>query len=201
MRELEVLVAGDQSLTDLAAFKAFYGITSSAQDALNTELLAGAQEMVLAYLGRPMRTQTVRETFRIEEQMRSLVLSQWPITSAGLVLERNGVELLLENFLVSPGPGVIYRHEGFLRTPFTVGVWRVTYVSGYASVPSLLKQAVWRQARHAGFTRTQRDGVRSERLEGVRQITFDTGFSQEEAEQGLTPQVLSLLRPFVERYV
>lgn len=194
---LEVLTPGNETYTTLAEFKAFYGITSPSRDVYWTGLLETASELVSDYCGRPLCSESVRETLRFDQPQSVIILERWPVTVTPVLTSGTGDEVIPStSYEVDVRAGIIKPLCDGMYSTFSGGLWKVTYSGGYLTIPLRVKEAVWRTAYDGDQTGKLRAGVKSKRIEGVVSETF---FDPEKLTTGLSEQVKGLLFRYAER--
>lgn len=197
---LEVITPGTEIYATLAEFKTFYGITGTDQDVYYTSLLETASGIISDYCGRPLCSEEVRETLRVEQMAKSFVLERWPISATPVVtfgLADESVATSLYEVDVRSG---ILRGLAYGRyINFGSGVWKITYSGGFVSIPQRVKEATFRLMKDGTDLGKLRAGLKSRRIEGVVSETFFDPDKMDNMEGYIPRNVRNLLTRYAER--
>jgi Phage gp6-like head-tail connector protein len=192
---IEILTAPDSHLlVDLNAVKVQLDISDSSQDDLLDQLIAGASAVIESYLGRPILSQEVRETWRQMswKQRDSLVTSYAPILSLESVTE-NQVDLL-ENtdFEVEYPTGVFYRTSDGFRYRWGHEI-KIDYFTGYDTVPTVISQVCTDLVGYAYHQTQMNPAIQMEMTEGVGRTAY---FARSNANFALDDTMKLILQPY-----
>ncbi len=187
---LEVLTpASSMDLVTLADTKAYLGISGTSEDVPLALQISTASQSIQGWLQRPLVEESVRE--RVFCVSSTLVLQRWPVGTITL-LKENDVTLTTDNYLVDVRSGIVYRREvGTFRNLLWEGEIVVEYSAGYATIPSLVKEACYTAIKFYRDAVGRESGVKMERLEGESSVTY---FSP--TGEGLPAEVTDRLQPY-----
>lgn len=144
-------------------------------------------------------SETVAETFRLDCSVSSLILARRFVTSITSVVE-DGVTTDTDEYEVDAGSGLLYRLYEDKRMWWPAGKIVVTYVAGFATIPSALVTAATRLVQ-LDLSQTSRDPlVRSSRVrvEGVRETQTDYWVGPVD-NAAIPSDVADLLAPYMTR--
>lgn len=155
-----VTPAASLNLLTLADLKALLGITSAAEDARLTLLLAQASNICANYCSRVFAKEGVTETFRlsrndrfggrmrfdgIQQEAESLILNRYPVDSAvAIVLTEDDTLLATTDYAVNYDNGMITRLFDGVPMNWAADKVVVSYTGGYtlpAAAPGDLAHA------------------------------------------------------------
>jgi hypothetical protein len=132
-------------LVTLAEMKAYLGITVADYDTFLTEQITLISDTIEVYVGRKLLSSTVVQTYYGDDydvaERKKLPLYQYPVSSI-TTIKLNGVDVTssieyrldkLSGYLLSPTYQLFYGYDTL----------EVTYVAGYSSTPSPIKDSVY----------------------------------------------------------
>ena len=175
------------ALTTLTDYKAFNGITGTANDTALGAIVTAVNAKVARYLDRTIETGTFTE-FYSGTGGETLRLKNYPITSITSVEERDdsGSYTTLDSgeYRFNSASGLLFRigaRAGIVRSSFEddaprarVGIWpcwadgfdnyRVVYVGGFAAVPADLQMAIYTVIDEVVASRGRGTSVTSESI-------------------------------------
>jgi len=185
------------------------GITDAQSDAALERHLLDAIEAVLAFIGRPVLSQTWQDQVFVRHFPRSLSLlvAAFPIQKV-LGIIRNGTPLPqdeVDGLVIADECGEIYRPD--TERPFwPPGRYEITYQAGYqppaaqddgtalpGNIPRPIQLAIRRVAAAAYYAEGRDPSLKSESAQGIGSTSWVT---PDPALGGLTPEAAGL----VQRY-
>lgn len=165
---LEVVTPASGVYTTLQEYKDFYQITDTAKDTYYTGLIETVSDMVTDYVDRPLQSEAVKETFRLAQAVRSIVLLRWPITVAPVVSFSSVLTAYSSTmYQTDTRKAILYNLNGDLIGSWAPGMWTIAYSGGFVTVPRAVKEAVWRAVRLADELQKVNSLVKAERIEGI----------------------------------
>jgi hypothetical protein len=175
------------ALTTLTDYKAFNGITGTANDTALGVIVTAVNAKVARYIDRTIETGTFTE-FYSGTGGETLRLKNYPITSITSVEERDDsgsyTTLASGEYRFNAESGLLFRigaRAGIVRSSFEddaprtrVGIWpcwapgfdnyRVVYVGGFATVPADLQMAIYTVIDEVVASRGRGTSVTSESI-------------------------------------
>lgn len=199
--------ASSRALLTIEQLRAVAGVTGNAQDAVLEDIGLRVSDQIAEFCRVAgdgvtpvtLLRETVVETFRLNESVDSLLLARRFVSSVSSVVE-DGVTTETDEYEVDPGAGILYRLYDDERVYWPAGKIVVTYVAGFATVPSALVTAAMRLVQ-LSLSQTSRDPLaRSERIrtEGVEEIQTDYWVGPLD-NAAIPSDVADLLSPYMTR--
>lgn len=122
-----------------------------------------------------LRSETVKDTFRLKSHTASLILSRRFVSSITSIVE-NGVTLTEgTDFEVDAEAGLVKRLSGDTEICWYWGKIVVAYVAGFATVPAELSGIVADEARLRLSESTRDPAVKSETTDGIDSVDYWVG--------------------------
>lgn len=196
-------------LASLEDLKADLGITDAQSDQTLQRFLMDATEVVLAFIGRPVLSQTWQDQVFVRHFPRtlSLLVGAYPVQKV-LGILRNGTALSqdeVDSLVIADECGEIYRPD--TERPFwPPGRYEITYQAGYqppalqddgtaipGNIPRPIQLAIRRVAAASYYAEGRDPALKSESAQGIGSTSWVT---PDPTLGGLTPEAAGL----VQRY-
>ena len=180
------------ALTTLAKVKTFLGIDNTGSDAVLNQILLQTEALALKYIGTNIETDAHTEYFSPALGQSSLVLNSMPVAESSVsVWQDSDRDFETEDLLVLDDDYIVNEKSGIIQTinvSFREGIKtvKVTYSSGYATVPSDIEFAIIMQVAFF-FQRKDQIGIGSESTDGS--LSINKSF-------GLLPEVKRMLEKY-----
>ncbi|MEW9274406.1 phage head-tail connector protein [Gluconobacter oxydans] len=196
-------------LASLEDLKTDLGITDAQSDQALQRFLMDATEVVLAFIGRPLLSQTWQDQVFVRHFPRtlSLLVGAYPVQKV-LGILRNGTALSqdeVDDLVIADECGEIYRPD--TERPFwPPGRYEITYQAGYqppasqddgtalpGNIPRPIQLAIRRVAAASYYAEGRDPALKSESAQGIGSTSWVT---PDPTLGGLTPEAAGL----VQRY-
>lgn len=183
--------APDRALLTLAELREAVGLDEAdgSRDASLIRLGAAVADTIARTCGvapagnaiPTLRAETVTETLRLRFCRSSLLLSRLPVGTISSV-SIDGVEADASTYEAEAASGLLHRLAGACRVEWNPGTVVVTYVGGWAVVPSDLSRAAAKLAKSFWAEQRRSDpSLRSREIPGVITETWWVGPSSDPA--------------------
>ena len=174
-------------------------LAAAMDDAALGALADAASAMIAASCNVEIFSESVVETFWLDEPRDRLFLERTPVAT-GATVSVDGVALVPEDVLIDVQTGAMRRLSAGALTAWPCGKVAVAYTGGYAAgaAPVALKVACLSVARRLNAGRTRVPFLKSEEVPGVLTQTFWVG---QTGAAALNADEAALIGPFIRRRV
>jgi len=186
----------DVMLTSVDRVREYAGLQGSSSDALLLEICAGVTAAIEAACGRALLVRSYTETHRPNGGFDTITLGAFPVlASPAPTVTEDGAPLAAgTDFEIDAASGILRRLASGEPASWSKGsVVVVAYSAGYSTVPTDLRLAATKQARHE-YRQTQPGGDRL----GNRSLALETGGQTTYELDGLLPSVRAAISPYAE---
>ena len=199
---LEVITpAADRTLLSVQELRAAASVSNASSDAalaaLGDEIavaIARACNVAVAGASVPtLRSEVVRETFRLTCATGTIVLSRRPVTAiASITL--NGEAMAADGYEFDAGAGLLYRLDGDNRS-WWMGSSKVvvTYTAGYADVPVDIRMAAKKMVTEMWAATTRDPNLKRVVIEGIGEREY---WVPPTTDPLVSSEVMDLLAPY-----
>lgn len=167
-----VTAAADQLLVTLTDLKTDLGITTDKFDTYLNRAISSASADIAKYCGRTFKSETVDETFFVEANIESLLLSRFPVgTITSVTVDGEAIASTL--YTPDINAGLLLR----LDTDADLSWWSegkivVRYAGGYTTIETDLQAACVSIVKGRQAARNRDPGLRSEKIPNVYEASY-----------------------------
>ncbi len=147
-----------------------------------------------------LRSETVRDTYRLKSNTGSLILSRRFVSSLISVVE-SGTTLTADEYELDAEAGLLKRLSGDTEISWPSGKHVVDYIAGFTDVPASLSGVVKDEAK-LRLSESERDpAVKSETTEGIDSVDYWVGDLPNTSDSALSDSNMRRLSRFTNYYV
>lgn len=148
--EVETTGVVTTALTTLARVKTFHGITTSTNDSLINDLIAGVSTWWQRYMRRSIVSQAIASE-KHDGGWYTVTLDEAPAIAGSLTVTEDGATIDSASYDLDPRAALVYRLSGGTVDRWARGVRNivVSYSAGFASVPEDLQLFSTQQVLHS----------------------------------------------------